>query len=316
MRRGGLRPGRHNDVQHIAVRRRLASREEDVARALDVTPTDLGPSARRKYKAGMRQLADFLSEGTTAAALLHLVALGPARAPTRVLAWCDSMLAAGLAPSTVAGRLTAVRYAWRTMQHAGLVVWNLAVPGPVEVASCGARGPSVDEVHRVLSAAVEQPGDRAQRDHALVLLFAFMGLRRNQVAAMNVEDFDRVGHRLRIPGAGRCGAEWVVAPPAVVGSLGAYLDQRGAQRGEALIANLDRRDHLRGGLSESGMHRVVVRVGALAGLPGRLSPRQLRHFGHQRVVFPTRDAPGARTIGAVSRHEDGGRGAPAEGAAR
>lgn len=307
--------GPHEEVQHEAHGTSSPPREEAVARALDVTPADLGPSARRKYKAGMRQLAEFLSEDTSTAALLHLDAQGPARAPIRVLAWRDTMLAQGFAPSTVAGRLSAVRHAWRTMQHAGLVDWGLRVPGPAEVASCGARGPSVDEVHRVLSAALEQRGERAQRDHALVLLFAIMGLRRKDVAAMNVEDLDRVGHRLRIPGAGRGGGEWVGAPAAVVGSLGAYLDQRGAQRGDALIANLDRRDRVRGRLNESGMHRAMVRLGDLAGLPLRLSPRQLRLVANPRFR-PDRHAQAAGSTRALSRHEDvlAGPRASAEGA--
>ncbi|MCB9609044.1 MAG: hypothetical protein H6716_20800 [Polyangiaceae bacterium] len=288
-----------------------------VAVALDADLANLGRSARSKYSAGMRQLAEFLSQATADGALLHLVALGPAEARLRLLAWRDTMLAAGLATSTVAGRLSAVRHAWRVMQEADMVDWNLTVPGPAVPVASGARGPSVGDMQRVLSAALEQPGERAQRDHALVLLFAFVGLRRNEVAAMNVEDFDGVGHRLRIPGAGRRGVDWVGAPAAVVGSLGAYLNQRGARWGEALIMNLDRRDQVRGRLSESGIHCAVVRLGELAGLPIRLSPRQLRRFAYPRVTFGP-DAQQARSIRAASRHQHaaGWAGASATGAVR
>lgn len=248
----------------------------DLELAVRGCAAEITPASRRKYAAAMERFAEYLGVTGGSSALLHLVELGPLRGQLAVQEWREAMTKAGLAPATIAGHLAGVKFGWRCVRRAGLAAWSLDVRAPRVILLRDTRGPSLDEVRRVLAAASAQLEPQRGRDVALVALLATMGLRREELSAADVDDYDRARGRLRILGKGRDEHEWVTIPDAVATHLNAYLDARGAVLGESLFHNHSRARCSRR-LTGGGIARILAELGRRAEPPVQLTPHGLRH---------------------------------------
>ncbi|MCB9609043.1 MAG: tyrosine-type recombinase/integrase [Polyangiaceae bacterium] len=250
--------------------------QRDLELAVRGCAAEISLASRRKYAAALERFAQHqgVTDGSTA--LLQLVELGPLRSQLAVQEWRDAMKDAGLAPATVAGQLAGVKFGWRCVRRAGLAAWSLDVRAPRVIPMRNTKGPTLDEVRRVLAVAAAQPEPKRVRDVALVALLATMGLRREELSAADVDDYDRAGGRLRILGKGRDEHEWVTIPEVVARHLSAYLDARGAVGGESLFHNLSPARCSRR-LTGGGIARIIAELARRAEPPVQLTPHGLRH---------------------------------------
>jgi site-specific recombinase XerD len=211
------------------------------------------------------------------------------RTPDRatIRAYLASLADRGLSPSSVAGRLAAVRSFYR---HATRQGWIDVDP------VAGVRSPrrpgrlprvlSVDDAARL----VESPGraSRGQagalgdalrrRDAALLELLYATGMRISEAASLSLDRLDGRRGRLRVVGKGRKERELIFGAPARA-ALGSYLAEgrpvlaaRGSASTPALFLNASG-----GPLSARGARMVVERWADASGLPRRASPHTLRH---------------------------------------
>ncbi|MCA9532212.1 MAG: site-specific integrase [Myxococcales bacterium] len=238
----------------------------------------VAPSTLRKYSAGLADLAAFLGQPTSLMGLRHLAHVGPLAAAGHVRRWIEELESRGLAASTVAGRLAALKFGWACVQRAGVVDWVLGGFCAQEPAVSTPRL-GLDEMHALLGAALRQPPHRAQRDHALLLVLGIAGVPVGVLPSLRVEDFDEAGRRLHLRGGvGQLASAWVLLGDGVAGSLSAYLRARKALPGEPLFVTLASGHDPCSALGASGIYRTVTGLGVAAGIGHRVTPRCLASF--------------------------------------
>ena len=211
------------------------------------------------------------------------------RTPTRatIRAYLATLADRGLSPSSIAGRLAAVRSFYR---HATRQGWIEADP------VAGVRSPRrPGRLPRVLSVQdaarlVEAPGRasrgrggavadaRRRRDAALLELLYATGMRISEAATLTLDRVDGQRGRLRVIGKGQKERELIFGAPAQA-ALRSYLGEarpvlaaRGAAATPAVFLNASG-----GPLSARGARMVVERWAEASGLPRRASPHTLRH---------------------------------------
>jgi site-specific recombinase XerD len=216
----------------------------------------------------------------------------PQRATIR--AYLAALSDRGLSPSSVAGRLAAIRSFYR---HAVRQGWIDADP------MAGVRSPrrpgrlpkvlSVDDAARLVEApgrawAGQRAGDDRprsdairRRDAALLELLYATGMRISEAASLTLDRIDAARGRLRVVGKGRKERELIFGAPAQA-ALAAYLAEGrpvlAALRTTAPAATPAVFLNARGTpLSARGARLVVERWADASGLARRASPHTLRH---------------------------------------
>ena len=205
-------------------------------------------------------------------------------APDRraIRAYLATLADRGLAPSSVGGRLAAVRSLYRhALRHGRIETDPMAGVRAPRRPSRLPRVLSVDQAEALVTA----PRRIARRDEALTrrdaamleLLYA-TGMRISELASLTVERVDVERRRLRVVGKGNKERQLIFGKPAA-DALRAYLrDARPALAGRG--ATTTRAVFLNAGgspLSARGARLVLGRWAQIAGAPSRTSPHTLRH---------------------------------------
>jgi integrase/recombinase XerC len=220
------------------------------------------PHTLRSYAADLSEFTRFLAEEKIA---------GWEAADTRVVrAFVARLHRRGLAKTTIARKLAAVRSCFRFLARRGALAVNPArqVRGP----RLGRRLPSflpVDETSALLGETGE-PSLAGVRDRALLELLYASGLRVAEGCGLDVDDLDEARRTVRVLGKGDKERVVPVGETALE-ALGAYLERRGRRRGPLFL-------NARGGrLTARSAHRIVRARARAAGIGQRVTPHTLRH---------------------------------------
>jgi integrase/recombinase XerC len=220
------------------------------------------PHTLRSYAADLSEFTRFLAEEKIA---------GWEAADTRVVrAFVARLHRRGLAKTTIARKLAAVRSCFRFLARRGALAVNPArqVRGP----RLGRRLPSflpVDETSALLGETGE-PSLAGVRDRALLELLYASGLRVAEGCGLDVDDLDEARRTVRVLGKGDKERVVPVGETALE-ALGAYLELRGRRRGPLFL-------NARGGrLTARSAHRIVRARARAAGIGQRVTPHTLRH---------------------------------------
>lgn len=201
----------------------------------------------------------------------------------RVARLREALLEAGNAPATVNLTLVALRGVARAARNLGLLSGEEfgrieAVPRARGTRLPAGRAAARREITALIDTCAANPGPEqvaGRRDAAVLALLAYTGLRRSEVAGLDVASCVFGQHpRLRVRGKGDKEREVPLAPQAV-GALTAWLDARGKRQGK-LFRRVDRNGViLEGGLSDNAIWRIVTKRREEAGLP-KLTPHDFR----------------------------------------
>jgi integrase/recombinase XerD len=188
----------------------------------------------------------------------------------------------GLAPSTVARSLVAVRSLHRFLVDEGYLDVDPGADFEMPRVPAGLpKALSEAEIERLLDAVV---GDEpmARRDRAILEVLYGTGLRISELTGLSLPDVDLgdgllrafgKGSRERVVPLGRLARE-ALAAWLDVGGRPAMEPERWARRDDAEAVFLNQRG---GRLSRQGAWAVVRRYGDAVGLGARLTPHVLRH---------------------------------------
>ena len=250
----------------------------DASEALDSFLASLrgrnaSPGTIDEYRRNAREFLAFLAER-------GVDWRSPDRATVRsYLAWLTDR---GLAPSTVGGRLAAVRSMYRHALRRGNIERDplAGVRAPRRPARLP-RVLSVDEAERLVTApgtAVTRDEALARRDAAMLELLYATGMRISELAGLTVDRVDLTGRRLRVVGKGTKERQLLFGGPAA-GALRHYLEvarpvlaARGDAESAAVFLNA-----AGGPLSARGARLVIERWVTAVGVPASTSPHTLRH---------------------------------------
>lgn len=218
-----------------------------------------GEGTRRSYAADLRHFSAFLDTIEVDALAAHRVHLD---------AYARTCEAEGMAPSTLARRLSAVSGFYAYALDEGMVSRNPVerVKRPKVSDDSATEGLDRHEIVAFLSAAEAS----SARDHALALLLTLNGLRVSEALAADAADLgDARGHRtLRVTRKGAKGATVPLAPRTAA-AVDALLDGRttGPIFRTATGKAVDRQ----------AAWKVVRRLAKAAGITKRIHPHSLRH---------------------------------------
>ena len=218
------------------------------------------PKTRNAYLADLKDFAAFCREHDLDPLTAHR---------SQVDAYKATLEARGLAPATIARRLSALSGFYEYAVDEELIARSPV--SRVKRPKVGSDSPTLGLDGPELSRIVDAAATAGPRDHALICLLAFNGLRVSEVCNADASDLDTIrGHRVLT--ITRKGGSKATAPlaPRTAEALGAHLD--GRSEGPLLLANDG------GRLTRHGAARIVKRLARAAGLgEKRITPHSLRH---------------------------------------
>ena len=200
---------------------------------------------------------------------------------TTVRAYLATLADRGLAPSSVGGRLSAVRSMYRhALRHGRIQADPLAGVRAPRRPSRLPRVLTVDEAASLVTAPARGPSRDealARRDGAMLELLYATGMRISELTGLTLDRIDLPRRRLRVIGKGNKERQLLFGAPAA-SALARYLEVARpvlAARGDpggAVFLNASGRP-----LSARGARLAVGRWVEVAGAPTRTSPHTLRH---------------------------------------
>ena len=206
------------------------------------------------------------------------------RRPDRptIRAYLASLADRGLAPSSVGGRLAAVRSLYRyALRHGRIETDPMAGVRAPRRPSRLPRVLSVDQAEALVTAprrVTRRDEALTRRDAAMLELLYATGMRISELAGLTLERVDVERRRLRVIGKGNKERQLIFGKPAA-DALRAYLrDGRPGLAGRA--PGQTRAVFLNAAgtpLSARGARLVLGRWAQIAGAPSRTSPHTLRH---------------------------------------
>lgn len=225
---------------------------------------------------------------------LHLDDLAAAEVAAFVVAECAKR-SVGSAKNLVSGLRSVLRF----LHLRGLVSESLAWAVPSVAgwreASLPRALPSA-QVQRLLSSC-DRSTAVGQRDFAVLMLLARLGLRAGEVAALELDDIDWRAGEVVVRGKGRR-EERLPLPVDVGAAIVRYL-----QDGRPLGASRGLFMHVRapqGPMSYSSVHGAMGSACRRAGLP-QVGPHRLRHSAATEML---RAGAGLAEVGQVLRHRE------------
>jgi integrase/recombinase XerC len=255
-------------------------------------------STRQAYAQDLADFARFLDAPSNQAAAFQLLAGGPGLAEQLVHDYLVQLRQRGLASATINRRLSALRSLVRLARLFHLISWTLELPGEKLERQRDTRGPGLGGVRRLLGALEEREDAKAARDRALLRLAFDLGLRRGELASLDLEHLDLEAGTVAVVGKGQEGREQLTLPPETVAVLRAWLEHRGLEPGP-LFLNFDRAGKGQR-LTSTSIYRIVRELGDQVQVRAR--PHGLRQAAITAVLDLSQGD--VRAAARFSRHSD------------
>ena len=235
-------------------------------------------NTRRAYRKEIEALTTFAGWDNIPEAVAHFLALEDGQAHAVADKWRAEKIARGLSPASVNRSMAALNSLVASARRHGITALRLEAKGVKSRPYRDTKGPGVRGVQAMLAVATDRKRpEKAARDAAIIRLAYGLGLRRGEIASLNIGHCDLVSGTLHVLGKGRSEREAMTIPANVKQALSAWLKLRGADALDApLFIALD--NHSRGAgkrITGAGIFHIVCQLGEKAGLKAR--PHGLRH---------------------------------------
>lgn len=236
----------------------------------------LSPNTRRAYDRAVKDFANHIGVSSAREAAASLFSLELSQANVTVYRFRNALKKKPLKPSTVNLKLSAILALNKVGRMAGFVSWTLEVPLLKVETYRDTKGIGAELVEPALRKLEESQGVFAARDLAVLTLIYRQGLRRGEVAGLDLEHIDLERSRLWVLGKGRSEREEVTLTPRTVSALKKWISQRQAIPGP-LFPSMDRA-HRGGRLTGNSIWRIVKGYNL-----GR--PHGMRHTAISQVLI-------------------------------
>jgi integrase/recombinase XerC len=233
-------------------------------------------------------------------ALTYLLQQGSPTAHQIALAFQSHLRFARLSSASINRHLATLRSVAQFAGMCGVTTWRLQVPGIKVEKVRETRGPTADDVRRML-AAVDRDTEADTRDAAILVMFYCLGLRVSELCGLNFEDTDLSRGITLIRGKGRRTRESVPLPTPGAEAIRKYLKHRGSEPGPLFRSRGRRRKTCGRRLDTRSVLRIVNRLGQRIGR--HVWCHALRHSSiTQAAELGPRAGLGLDKIQAHSRH--------------
>ena len=260
------------------------------------------PNTMDAYRRDLDNFRQFLDADNGEDTTRLLLASGPGNANLLALRYRTSLVDRGLSPRTINRRLSALRSLVSLARRLGLVSWSLEVDGVKVKAYRDTRGPAVVTLRKLLNIA---SGDtpKCKRDVAILRLLFDLGLRRGEVAGLDLADLDLAGRTVLVLGKGQSEKEALSLPSQTCRALASWIEERGKETGP-LFWNFDRAEKApQGRLTGTSIYRLVRGLGEKAGV--KAWPHGIRHTSITTALQVAQEQSyQVETVQDFSRHAD------------
>ena len=232
-------------------------------------------ATKRAYRLELMNFAAFTQAGELVQAISAFLALEDGPAHAIAAAWRQDKLRRGLSPASINRSISALNSFVAAARGFGATKLRLEARGEASRPYRDTKGPGVAGVRKLIQVAGAQKNARkALRDVAILKLAFGMGLRRGEIAGLDIYHVDLDGGTLSVMGKGRGEREPLTLPTEIGAAIDAWLEVRGEIEGAALFVGLSpgmESERITG----SGVHHLVKWLGRKAGV--KVRPHGLRH---------------------------------------
>jgi integrase/recombinase XerC len=232
------------------------------------------------YRVDLERFQHFLKLADLPAVAGSLIGLPPGEANALVLEFRNSLLAAGLQPSTINRRIAAIRSLVKLARTLGLVTWAIEIPKLRVESYRDTRGPGRGAIHEMLQILEKGRSTKEVRDYALLRLLFDLALRASEVVSLDLTDIDLAGNRIAILGKGQSQKSYFAMPKETSEAVSAWIAVR-VSRDAPLFYNLDH-SRMQKRLTRSGLYRIVRKLGLEVGV--RTRPHGIRHTSITQAI--------------------------------
>lgn len=278
----------------------------DVLEALLADKRSFG--TKKSYEKSLTYFFDFAyGEKPSEKVVSQFLQLGKFDAVRIVLKYKCDLIAKGLAEGTVNCRLSALRSLVAFAAKIGRCKWTLddVKSEPVKHYR-DTSGVSPDEIGKML-AVCDRKTIKGKRDYAILRLLWTNALRRNEVASLNIGDFNYQERSLKILGKGHGSQQTIISLDIeTVVSIREWLscddtrDPRALYPNRALFRALDN-GHVGHRLTGAAIYQLVSDASKLSGVKKRMSPHKIRHSAITAALDATDG--NVREVQKLSRHK-------------
>jgi integrase len=224
------------------------------------------------HRRGVRSLESFLRKES-----------GPANHD--VTRWRNWMVEQGYASATVNRRLSSIRSICALADQVGLITWRITVRDVKHKPYRDTRGPGAEAVGKMIKLARQRVSEtteaghrvqraNARRDYAMLMLIASLGLRRIEIARLDLEDFDTKNGMIRVTQKGETEKTILYLPGKVAESITIWLEERGFAPGPLFFpVGTKRREDKR--IHVDSISRIVKNLGLELDI--KVTPHGIRH---------------------------------------
>jgi integrase/recombinase XerC len=254
---------------------------------------------RRAYLDDLKTLAIFLGEPSIPSALQFFLSDGPGFANRIALGLKEHLNAQNRASATVNRKLATLRSIVKMSRTIGFLSWQLDVENVRSVAYRNTAGPGTDVVRLMFNLFEGKEDPKSRRDCAILHLLFDLGLRRNEIASLDLSDIE--GGKISVLGKGKREKIRMSLPEGTQASLQKWIQMRGCEAGP-LFTNFDRaRKGAR--LTGNSIYRIVQEMSRDCGK--ECTPHQIRHSSiTQACKVAAREGIGLEMVRQFSRHAD------------
>lgn len=232
---------------------------------------------RNAYRWELEQFATFAGHSDVTAAMTHFLRLSDGPAHAAADAWRAAKIAAGKSPASVNRSMAALNSFTASAKRHGLTELTLKAKAEKAQRYRDTRGCGLHGLQKLLSEAHMQEDPRkSARDEAILRLAFGLGLRRNEIASLDIVHVDLAGGKVHVLGKGSRERIALTLPKNAQEALIAWLGERGTRAKDApLFINLAR-NSVGNRITGAGVYHLIRdQLGERAGVKAR--PHGLRH---------------------------------------
>jgi integrase/recombinase XerC len=260
------------------------------------------PNTRHAYAKDLRDFFRTVADmEASSEAIAYLLQLERCDAVTLVLRYKGMMMERGLKEATINRRLSAIKSLFRLAYAAGKCNYTLEeIKGEKVRVYRDTKGIGKDYYKKVLSLP-DRSQLKGKRDYALLRLLWDNALRRGEITAANLGDFNAEARTLQVKGKGKGTAfETIDLSRATVEAIRDWLlERRELNLTAPLFISLDpinKGNRLTG----AGLYWLVQQYCRAAGIEKPMSPHRIRHSSITAALDATNG--NVRKVQKLSRH--------------
>lgn len=271
----------------------------DGNRLIESFKRGMSPRTLEAYAGDLEHFGGFCGDAP-GRAVVGLLECPHGVANARLHEYRASMVEAGLSPATINRRLAAIRSFVKFARTLGYTDWRPEIDGVKSQAYRDTAGPGLDGSRALLKAARDQATGydpvkdagaiqiaKAARDVAIVRMLFDMGLRRGELASLDLEHLDLDARKVWIMGKGKRERIPVTIPIETAKALRDWLDVRGTiclPHDKYVFASVSGPKFSKR-LSGHGIWDVITELGRRVGI--KVAPHGLRHAAITAVLDKT-----------------------------